>query len=437
MENSTKKFIKVENDGIIDSEAFNMIGASTKRDDSTKIGFFGSGLKYSIAYLLRNKIKFKVYADYREITFETKVSTLRGQSFDVIYINGEKTSMTTEMGIDWKAWFAIREIYCNAIDEGGAKISIVKAKNVVPIEDKTVFYIQIDEEFQKLIDEWMYYFSEERKDCLWSDDDNNKIFSGSQNLIVYRKGIRVLSYDDCKCIFNYDIDKVAINESRVISDEYSFKWELKKMLQKNSDLGIITTIYNRILGSWEKDLYWNYNHEFFHENWLKPIEDKTLVPYENAGYWSEELKAAPTMFVILPHSLIEGLKARFNDAVKIIGEVGEIKNMGEFKIVESLNKKQELLLNDSIKWLEANNYIVKYPISIVDFFKKNRLGQAKDGNILLSEKLFDMGKKNIVATIIEEQEHLETGFADESREFQNHFINKYISAMEDKSNLYL
>ena len=55
-------FIKIQNEGEIEKRAFQLIGASTKRDDESKIGFFGSGNKYAIALLLRKNIFFKVYS---------------------------------------------------------------------------------------------------------------------------------------------------------------------------------------------------------------------------------------------------------------------------------------------------------------------------------------------------------------------------------------
>jgi len=55
-----KKYILIQNDGEIETNSFELIGASTKRDDKTKIGFFGSGLKYSIAYMMRKGIEFKI-----------------------------------------------------------------------------------------------------------------------------------------------------------------------------------------------------------------------------------------------------------------------------------------------------------------------------------------------------------------------------------------
>jgi len=55
-----KTFLKIQSKGEIETEAFTLIGASSKRNDETKIGYFGSGLKYSIAALLRNNIDFKI-----------------------------------------------------------------------------------------------------------------------------------------------------------------------------------------------------------------------------------------------------------------------------------------------------------------------------------------------------------------------------------------
>jgi DNA polymerase elongation subunit (family B) len=35
-----KKYILIQNDGEIEANSFELIGASTKRNDNTKIGFF-------------------------------------------------------------------------------------------------------------------------------------------------------------------------------------------------------------------------------------------------------------------------------------------------------------------------------------------------------------------------------------------------------------
>jgi hypothetical protein len=432
-----KKWLKIESKGIIDPQAFVLLGASTKRQDNSKIGFFGSGLKYSIAYLLRNKIPFKVYADYQEIKFETIETSFRDSSFDVISINGEKTSMTTEMGLDWEAWFVIREIYCNAIDEGESNIAVVTEKKCVPIEEKTVFYIACNDEFLDIVQDWDKYFSENRKDIVSFDEKLNQIYTGGDELIIYRKGIRCHYAPKQKCSFQYDMSWITINESRTIKDEWDFKWKLRKHLQESTDKKVISHLYNTINDTYERYFTWDSGTQYFSEEWLTCLNGKTLVPTENAGYWESELKLKPLDFILLPSNLIEGLKARFIDKVKVIGDVDGINTRGDMRVVEQLSKKQQALLNDARIFLASADYLIKYEIKIVDFVQPDRLGQAKENTIFISQKLFEMGRKELVSTIIEEQEHLVTNFFDETRAFQNHFIRKYVTALEDKTGIYL
>lgn len=433
-----KQFIKIESKGIIDPQAFVLIGASTKRGDETKIGYFGSGLKYSIAYLLRNKIPFRVFAEYNEIKFSLEPTNFREKNFDVILINGQKSSMTTEMGGDsWDSFSVVREIYCNAIDEGESKITLVKENKCVPVENKTVFYIEVNPDFKNIIDNWKYYFSEERTDELYYDKQGNKLYSGGDKLIVYRKGVRCLFGEKENCLFNYDLDWVKINESRVIKDEWGFKWELRIFLQQLADRRIIAQILNGINSCWERHFDWNYTPENFTDVWAEVIGQKVLVPEESAGFWHEIIVENPNDYVMLPNVLVKGLKKRFADKIRVIGDVGEGEETTNFKEVKGVTNRQTAMLNDCLEFLKAANYPVNYPIKIGEFSSQIRFGQAASGTILLSHRLFDKGKKEIVAVIIEENEHLITGFKDMTREFQSHFIRKYVSIMEELTNKYL
>ena len=431
------KFIKIESKGIIDTQAFILLGASSKKTDNTKIGFFGSGLKYSIAFLLLHEIKFKVFAEYKEIIFGTEKTNFRNQDFDVIVIDGVKSNMSTEMGFSWKPWFAIREIYCNAIDEGDSNISIVDKEDCLPVEDKTTFYIECTNELSDIIKNWDLYFSENREDLVYSDSELNQIYTGGDKLIIYRKGIQCMFNAEQKTIFSYDMSWVKINESRVIENDWDFRYKLKEFLQKIKDKKIIAQILNKINDSWESDFYWDHSSSLYSDVWLSVIGDKVLVPQENAGFWIEMIKEYPDRYLFLPNKMISGLKDRFLDDIRVIGDTDGVKGNGDFRHIKELNKKQQSLLDDSISFLKTAGYDIKHEIKVGEFSVANRLGQALNDKILLSTKLFDLGKKQIVAVLIEEQEHLQTGFSDETRQFQNHFINKYVSALEELTGKYL
>jgi len=435
------KFIKITSKGEIDIRAFSKMGASSKRADGTKIGMFGSGLKYSLAYLLRKDVPFKVFSGYREINFSTKEDVFRDKIIHSIYINGRETDLTTDMGMDWEHWFVIREIYCNALDETEASISIANSPDIEslkPIEDFTTFYIKVDAEFEKILNDWDLYFSENRRDVIYKDLKSNQIYSGGESLIVYRKGIRCHFVQKEKSLFNYDLSWVEINESRVLKSEFMLRYDLVGFLRAINDNGIVHRILYNINDCWEKCFDWNHkSHIPFSDTWTEIIGEKYLIPYENGGFWDEEIKYLKDKCIILPNNLIEALKLQFGDKVKVIGDDATNDGKADKKVINELNKREQYLLDEAVKFLNEVGYEIKYPIKVCKFFRTETLGQALDETIFLSDKLFTMGKREIINTIIEENQHLKTGFKDETRAMQTDLINLAISFMEEKLGRYL
>ena len=433
------KIIKITSKGEIDERAFSLLGASSKRDDNTKIGMFGSGLKYSLAYLLRKEIKFKVFSGYREVKFTTEEEIFRDKSFNRIYVNGKETSLTTDMGMDWQHWFVMREIYCNALDESEGSITIEEInsfKDIAPIEDFTSFFISVDDDFNTIINNWDDYFSENRKDLIFHDDKFNQIYAGGEKVLIYRKGIRCHSNESTKALFHYDMSWININESRIIADDYDFRYNLVKFLKEIKDEKIVHRILYNINDYWEKYLYWDCSWSFS-DSWKNAIGDKYVIPFETAGLWDEEMKSLKGEYIILPQSMIKSLKITFGADIKVIGENGVNDSKGDKKVIESLDKKQSFMIKEATAFLKEAGFDIKYSIKIVKFHNPNVLGQADDDVIYLSEKLFNMGKRKLAAVIIEENEHNSTGWGDETREFQSHFIDLYLSSLEDKIGIYL
>jgi len=427
----SNKYLKISNSGEIDPMAFTLIGASTKRDDKDKIGFFGSGLKYSIAFLLRNEIEFSCFSGKTKIEFSVKQEKFRDQEFGVICVDGKPTSMTTGMGVDWKTWFIVREIYCNAIDEGGESIDTTEEPESE--EGKTNFYISVNDEIQDLIHNWDDYFSLNRDGLLYSDKDMNGLYMGGFQNIVYRKGIRCF-HSEQKSMFHYDMSWVVINESRVIADQWDFRLGLLEFFQKLTDEKIIKRILRNVCYGWEKDIGWGMRARQYSDEWLSSIGERVLVQEETAGQYVEEMAKAPHL--ILPSSMCEGLKDRFGDEVTIMGMRDGFDISCGFKDVET-SPKQDFLLKEVEGFLKEIGYPVKYPITVCSFANNKILGLAGKNIIYLSEKLFDMGRREIAMTIIEESEHLNTDFEDETRAFQNHFISKFLTSMEERHGTFL
>ena len=416
-------YLSVENKGEIDVNAFKLLGATSKIGQN-KIGYFGTGLKYAIAVFLRNKMEFKIFSGLKEIRVDTVRRKFRGQDFDVIRINGEPTSLTTSMGRDWEEWFAVREVYCNALDEEKCRLTVEEEMNLEA--GKTKFYIKYDSSIKDIFNNWNNYFSEKREDVLLQKH-SDKILAGGERLIIYRKGINVYD-EERKCLFNYDMDQVDINESRTLKYDWMFRNDLVRWLAKNANREVIEKLFKDFPNTYEATLDWE--TMFFSKTWLEVLDGRNIILRNTAGAYQEYIGDDA---VILPDSLAFALEKCFEDKVKIIGFSSKY---GHKKILEP-TETQAQVLGECRSFLEQAGINIPYEIQICEFTAQSILGEGKEGVIFLSPKLFDEGKKEIVATIIEEYAHLDSGEGDKTRGFQNYLIKKFVGSLEEKTKIYL
>src|ERR1700676_2593197 len=112
-------YVVFENPGEIDAAAIRTFGVSVKEGDNP-IGFFGTGLKYALAILLRNGHSVTVQSGLRKHRFALKDVTIRGEAFKVVTMDRQELGFTTQVGKTWELWMAYRELHCNCKDEGGS-----------------------------------------------------------------------------------------------------------------------------------------------------------------------------------------------------------------------------------------------------------------------------------------------------------------------------
>ena len=419
-------FIKIQNEGEMDINSLLLMGATNKRGNDRMIGYFGSGLKYAMAVLLKFEIPFRIFSGEKEIIVTTVSQDFRGNKFDVIKINGKLTNMTTEMGPDWKAWFAVREIYCNAIDEGEYKLDI--SDKAVGTKGKTIFYIEFDEQLKHMFSNWNKYFSDKRKDLLVdSEEHRTKMFSGNmEDLIIYRKGIQC-HYEKTHSLYHYDLGWVDINESRVLSSIWDLRHHLPQIIAQIGDRGVIKNLFDIYKGTFEESLECQYAHAFNPE-WLEVIDGRTLIIDNVAGYFQEEMSANPREYLILPSGIVNALRDYFGKKITVKGVVESYDSGIKLK----MTGRQAEYSNDAIEFLKKGGIEIKAPVVIFDFKNERTLGEAKNGEIRLSPKVFDLGKRVVVATVLEEASHLDSGAGDGTTGFQDYLFNKLICLLEDK-----
>lgn len=408
-----------QNTGEIPVNAFKLLGASSKRGDASKIGFYGTGLKYAIALMLREDIKFKIYSGTKEVKITKRATKFLDQKIDVMVVNGEKTSITLDAGIDWEPWFAIREIYSNTMDESGEmKVNA----EIEPQVGATKIYIDLTSESLKdIFENWNNYFTTSRtiKEEFKGGNILPKLPSNAY-YTVFRKGIRAYSNRD-KSLFDYDLKSLDINESRVAKYSWQTEQESSKLLaQSKLDtiekfIALGRNTETRDYMEWQNS-FWEYTGSNFSMHWLTAINGRKLIPNDFAGRYDHTEQT-----LVLPDKLIKRLKEAFGDEIHVVGQDEEefvVQEMSP-EDKEPLERSAELLLGAGLKFNKNNVLIAKFHDSSI-------LGTVKKDNVILSDRLFSDQTEKLDAVLLEEVVHLKTGFEDSTRRMQDYLFDTII-----------
>lgn len=332
-----KFWIKIQNKGEVDLNGLHLMGVSSKRDEE-KIGFFGSGNKYSIALLLRNKIPFKIFSGTKEIKITTEPVLFRGQMFEKIIINGEKTSLTTSMGIDWENWFAIRELYCNALDEGEATISV--DDSIKKEKGRTTIYISLTDEFGEFFKDIKSYIlvnEDDKIDEVVTRYGDVSIFPSKEQFICYRKGIRIFPKNTIKSLYRYNFSNMEINESRVYKYEHEVRERIASYFAVSENREVILNYLNNWRDHYEKNASWEYVNDNFSLQWHSLLKGKRIFPLSLA-IDSGDFESKHNSFIV-PDELAKKIEKEIEDC-EVVGGKGEKKYI-EIQPTEEENKKIE------------------------------------------------------------------------------------------------
>lgn len=259
------KYFKIVNKGLLDPRLVSLMGGSTKSDDPSKIGQFGTGLKYAISWLVRNEVKFHLFSGEKEIVFTAKDENISGKEFKEIYCNGQSMNITTHYGYQWKGWEALREIYCNSIDETGSAKGKVNPQDVQAITGSTVFYIECTKEINEVLKNWNTYFF--KGEPLFEDNTVAIYPNSGEQLKIYKRGVLIHESTYYKSLFLYDIKEAPLNELRQFQGYMS--GDIAKALLR-SNKNVINLLLAAIKDEKSKDLFevkldWSYTpHDKVH-----------------------------------------------------------------------------------------------------------------------------------------------------------------------------
>lgn len=416
------EYLRIANDGMIELAALHLIGASTKVGDESKIGQFGSGNKYGIAFLVRNDMAPVIMSGTEEIKISTERQYFRDQAFDILCFNGQQTSITTQMGKDWVLWQALREIICNAMDEGGFNVSLTT--KVVAEEGVTAFHIPFTDQVMEFYGNWEHYFySDYRVMEVLGEHKNVVLSKSSVEANIYRRGVRCLD-TSLKSANDYDLTQVDIGEDRIASSRYQVTREIIRTMAMSSKRLSVSKFLDALSNEdmiEGQDPLSSITIKHHSVVFLDELRKRKWIPHRDASRMR-----STTSYMVVNNATYDTIEPLLEDANK-----GPLDKATEKPYEEiEMTKLQSATLAAANDFMTRCGIEVGYNVRCVRFSNALVMGAAHNNEILLSVDYMDRGIQELVNTIIEEYIHLKYKVRDETREFQHAVINELITYMK-------
>jgi hypothetical protein len=200
-----------QNPGLINLHGITTFGVCAKPEVENPIGYFGTGLKYALAVLLREGCTVELWRDTKRTKFKAKKVNFRGTVAHQVYMGKKALPYTTELGKNWELWMAYRELAANAYDEGGrVRSEPMRNSNA----DMTCFIVEGDAIDKIHTEHKQIFLSTEPTFSLDGVDIHDDLDSGSW---LFYRGIRVYELPK-RAMYNYNITaKSRLTEDRTFA----------------------------------------------------------------------------------------------------------------------------------------------------------------------------------------------------------------------------
>ncbi len=402
--------IVIQSLGKLDIEAITLMGMSSKRDDPSKIGMFGTGIKYALAKLLRDGIRFRLWDGERDIDVSTRDVSFKGRQCKQMMVNGETTSITTEMGPQWESWWVVREFLSNARDEQVHEFYVCEWEDVKMQEGWTAVVLDYDPFEQVWLNRERYFLLDRR--AKWEGGDLKILPKLGDGTRVYKNGILV--HEDTKeDAYDYDLASAELNEMRELRYEWTVPTAITKtLLQMLSDARMATDYMAKMSA---------------HLRYNKQVYTGNIASYEMMGAplsdaWKEAIDAhegpvhncvgesLPSDGIILPTSLANIVNKHINRNRKL-------------ELCDP-TPEQRCMIDSVLGKLYASNVEISSSIKVADTGPQI-IAQVLADNIILHQRLAFASEQVLTEALLEEEMHILTKQDDATRAFPDSIFSAW------------
>lgn len=389
-----------ENPGEIDLRSISTFGVSVKEGDNP-IGFFGTGLKYAIAVLLRTGHEVSIHAGLTEVRFGVQRDAVRGQDFEFVTMAvgdapAAPIGFTTQLGKQWELWMAYREIACNCKDEKGE----AHYTDVEPKPQASVTRIVVKgQDFEAVFaDSHLYLLADKPYLTIGTTEVRNR-----RGHDLFYRGVRVMQLPR-PALYTYNFNsKLELTEDRTVKNTWEIPGRIVRAVLQSDD-----------------------------DSFIRAVITASDEMFEGALDFHGYGTPASERFLYVVGETLSDRMCKVNATAMRVWMEATKQTVAPREI--GLTKVQLVSLNRALDFTAKIGIQIRdtYPIKFVESLGDGTLGLAQDGTIYISERVFDIGgTKQLASTLIEEYIHLRHGWKDLTRELQTFLFEKLVSVGEE------
>jgi hypothetical protein len=340
----------------LDLKSIDTFGLNVKPNTSNPIGYFGTGLKYAIAVLVRAGMKITIYVGQRQYEFYLKPDDFRGKEFNFVMMRQRSSWLsrwtsralpfTTQFGKNWELWQAFRELESNTRDENGESFVLdldVEPDNhsLLAVEGRTDIVVEGDE-FVSVYERMGEVFLPGGL-SIWDGNAQIQVIKQPSKALYYR-GLKVMDLEKPSILTYNILADTQLTEDRTLKYTWQAKDSIAQYIACYCKDG---QIMNEVISAdankyWEGTLDWEHVYTAPSDAFLNIIRKKksraqmtTLSRYVSPRIYGLYEKAQPT-----PPRIVHDVNGNIRD-VEWWLKSGEISRYPE--LIKVLEKSIEIL----------------------------------------------------------------------------------------------
>lgn len=394
------------NDSVIDLAAIAVMGVSVK-EGPTPIGYFGTGLKFAIATLLRtghevhlelcrpeHTIADAYYpAERTLVQFTARPEVIRGETFQRVHMefNGgsahQPLGFTTNLGRNWEPWMAYRELRSNAMDEQGTT-------SFDPPASPPGTWFRVTGEAVAQCHETSGTIFLETAPVHEHKEAN--VHAGACEYAFYR-GVRAHKHQMHSLLTYNVLHQCSLTEDRTVAAAWEVGFHAARSLAQCHDMDTLEVALLAAQGTFEHGLSYDSLAE-------KPSAEFMSLVEANRNSVKLNLSARKAW-------------EKFADARLAYRKA-------------DLTAYEEGLIQDAISLVRRLTPVERTDFLVLDGMGEGIMGLTRHGLIYISHRVLDKGVRYTASTIYEELLHRNEGLTDESRDLQNFLFDKLLAVTE-------